>query len=178
MTLLIRTRSEPADFTSLLRAAIWSIDKDQPVNGIQTMDQAITDSLQGVAVVTTFMGSYAGLALSMAVVGVFGVMAYTVQQRIHEIGIRMALGAGRRDVLTLVTCKGIVLGAIGVGVGLVLVTPFLWLPTGLAPGMPMQHRVSIFVAAGIVLWLVACLASYLPARRAAYLDPILVLHHE
>ena len=178
MTLLIRTRSDPAEFASLLRSAIWSIDKDQPVDHIQTMEQAVTDSLAGVEVVTTFMGSFAGLALTMAMVGVFGVVGYTVQQRIHEIGIRMALGAGKKDVLKMVTIKGVILGAIGVGVGVLLVTPFLWLPTGLAPGMPFHYQVSVFLAAVAVLWLVVFVASYLPARRAAGLDPIVALHHE
>ena len=110
MTLVVRTRSAPAGFASLLRNAIWTIDKDQPVTRVQTMEQVIADYLGAGVVVTTLMGSYAGLALALAMAGVFGVVAYTVQQRTHEIGIRMALGAQGRDILRMVARKGIVLG--------------------------------------------------------------------
>ena len=178
MTLLVRTTSEPAGFAALLNNAIWSIDKDQPVNHVQTMEQVIVDSQTGGAVVTTMMGSFAGLALAMAMAGVFGVVAYTVQQRIHEIGIRMALGAHKSDVLGMVAKKGVVLGAIGAGIGLVLSAPLVWLPTGMAPSLPLKQRASIFLAAGVLMWLVAVLASYIPARRAASVDPMMALRHE
>jgi putative ABC transport system permease protein len=178
MTLLVRTTSEPAGFAALLNNAIWTIDKDQPVNHVQTMEQVIVDSKTGGAVVTTMMGSFAGLALAMAMAGVFGVVAYTVQQRIHEIGIRMALGAHRNDILRMVARKGVVLAAIGAGIGLALSAPLVWLPTGMAPSLALNRRASIFLAAGVLIWLVAVLASYIPARRAARLDPMMALRHE
>jgi putative ABC transport system permease protein len=178
MTLLVRTTSEPAGFAALLNNAIWTIDKDQPVNHVQTMEQVIVDSKTGGAVVTTMMGSFAGLALAMAMAGVFGVVAYTVQQRIHEIGIRMALGAHKNDILRMVARKGVVLAAIGAGIGLALSAPLVWLPTGMAPSLPLNRRASIFLAAGVLIWLVAVLASYIPARRAARLDPMMALRHE
>jgi putative ABC transport system permease protein len=178
MTLLVRTTSEPAGLAPLLNNAIWAIDKDQPVNHVQTMEQVIVDSQTGGAVVTTMMGSFAGLALVMAMAGVFGVVAYTVQQRIHEIGIRMALGARKNDVLRMVARKGVVLGAIGAGIGLVLSAPLVLLPTGLGPSLTLDQRASIFLAAGVLIWLVAVLASYIPARRAARLDPMMALRHE
>jgi putative ABC transport system permease protein len=88
--------------------------------------------------VTTLLGAYAGLALAMAMVGVFGVVAYTVTQRTHEIGIRMALGAQTSDVLRMVAGKGMVLGAVGVGIGLALAAPLVWLPTGGPPGYAVE----------------------------------------
>jgi putative ABC transport system permease protein len=138
----------------------------------------IGDSQTAGAVVTTMMGSFAGLALAMAMAGVFGVVAYTVQQRIHEIGIRLALGAQKNDVLRMVTRKGVVLGGIGVGIGVALSAPLVWLPTGMAPSLPVNQRASIFLAAGVLIWLVAVLASYIPARRAANVDPMMALRHE
>ena len=142
------------------------------------MEQVIADYLGAGVVVTTLMGSYAGLALALAMAGVFGVVAYTVQQRIHEIGIRMALGAQRRDILRMVARKGIVLGGMGAGSGLALAAPLVWLETGMAPGMPVDQRASVFLVAAVVIWVVALVASYIPARRAIRVDPTVVLRYE
>lgn len=178
MTLLVRTTSEPADFAPLLRRAILDVDGEQPVTRVQTMEQVVAYSRSAGVIVITLLGSFAGLALAMAMVGVFGVMAYTVAQRTHEIGIRMALGAQRSDVLRMIARKGFVLGAIGVGIGLALAAPLVLLPTGLAPGMPFDQRATVALAAGVLLWLVALLASYIPARRATTVDPTVALRCE
>lgn len=178
MTIVIRTTSAPADFAPLLRRAIWDVDSDQPVTRVQTMEQVVAYSRSAGVIVITLLGSFAGLALAMAMVGVFGVMAYTVAQRTHEIGIRMALGAQKSDVLRMIARKGFVLGAIGVGIGLALAAPLVLLPTGLAPGMPFEQRASVVVSAGVLLWLVALLASYIPARRATTVDPVVALRCE
>jgi putative ABC transport system permease protein len=114
----------------------------------------------------------------MAMVGVFGVVAYTVTQRTHEIGIRMALGAQTSDVVRMVATKGVVLGAVGVGIGLALAAPLVWLPTGGPPGMPLSERVRVVLAAGVLLWVAALLASYIPARRATRIDPTVALRYE
>ncbi len=126
------------------------------------------------------MGTFAGLALGMAVVGVFGVVAYTVAQRTNEIGIRMALGAEKSDVLRMVVNKGVVLGTVGVGIGLALAAPLMWLRPGSANEdlMPLNLRISVLVAAAFLIGLAALLASYIPARRATKVDPIVALRYE
>jgi putative ABC transport system permease protein len=178
MTLVVRTTSDPADFAPSLRRAIWDIDGDQPVTRVQTMEQVIAYGRSAGVIVLTLLGSFAGVALAMAVVGVFGLMAFTVAQRTHEIGIRMALGAPRNNVLRMVVRKGVALGAMGVGIGLALAAPLVLLPTGLAPGMPFDQRATVVLAAGVLLWLVALLASYPPARRATRIDPTVALRCE
>jgi len=163
-----------------LRGAVWGVDKDQPITHIQTMNQVIADYGAGGVTVCTMMGTFAGLALGMAVVGVFGVVAYTVSQRTNEIGIRMALGADKSDVLKMVVNKGVVLGTVGVGIGLALAAPLMWLRPGSASEdlMPLNLRISVLVAAAFLIGLAALLASYIPARRATKVDPIVALRHE
>jgi putative ABC transport system permease protein len=142
------------------------------------MEQVIADDGVAGVIVVTMLGSFAALALAMAMVAVFGVLAYTVAQRTHEIGIRIALGARRRDVLRMIAKKGLVLGTTGVGIGLTIAAPLAWLPTGIAPTMPVGQRATIVVAAGVLLLLVALLASYFPARRATRIDPTVALRCE
>jgi len=107
-------------------------------------------------------------------------MAYTVARRTHEIGIRMALGAQRKDVLRMVTRKGIVLGAFGVGIGLALGAPLMWLllPPEDQTAIPFNQHIAVFLAAAFLMGLVALLASYIPARRATKVDPIVALRYE
>ena len=180
MTVVVRTSSDPAAFAPMLRRAVWGVDKDQPITRIQTMNQVVADDRAGGVTVCTMMGTFAGLALGMAVVGVFGVVAYTVQQRTNEIGIRMALGAKKRDVLRMVVSKGVVLGTVGVGIGLALATPLMWLRPESAEEelMPFNQRIAVFLAAAFLIGLAALLASYIPARRATKVDPIVALRHE
>jgi putative ABC transport system permease protein len=179
MTLVVRTHSDPAAFAPMLRRAVWSVDKDQPITRVQTMNQVIADYGAGGAVMSTMMGTFAGLALALAMVGVFGVMAYTVAQRTYEIGIRMALGAQKSDVLRMVVRKGMVLGAFGIGIGGVLAAPLMWLE--LIPeekATPFDQRAFVLLAALFLLSVAALLASYLPARRAAKVEPMVALRWE
>ncbi len=180
MTLVVRTSSDPAAFAPMLRRAVWGVDKDQPITRVQTMNQVIAAYGAGGVTMCTMMGTFAGLALGLAVVGVFGVMAYTVAQRTNEIGIRMALGAQSKDVLRMVTRKGIVLGAFGVGIGLALAAPLMWLRPGSSEEelMPFHQRIAVFLAAAFLMGLAALLASYIPARRATKVDPIVALRYE
>ena len=181
MTLVVRTSSDPAAFAPIFRQAVWGVDQDQPITHLQTMNQVIADDGAGGVTVCTMMGTYAGLALGMAVVGVFGVVAYTVAQRTNEIGIRMAIGAKKSDVLRMVVRKGVVLGTVGVGIGLALAAPLMW---WLRPEsaeedlLPLNLRISVLVAAAFLIGLAALLASYIPARRATKVDPIVALRHE
>lgn len=180
MTLVVRTNSDPTAFAPMLRRAVWGVDKDQPISHIQTMNQVIADYGAGGVTVCTMMGTFAGLALGMAVVGVFAVVAYTVAQRTNEIGIRIALGAERRNVLRMIVGKGVVLGTVGIGIGLALAAPLMWLRPGSAEEelMPFNQRIAVFLAAAFLIGLAALLASYLPARRATKVDPIVALRHE
>jgi ABC-type lipoprotein release transport system permease subunit len=145
------------------------------------VNQVIADDEAGGVTVCTMMGTFAGLALGMAVVGVFGVVAYTVAQRTNEIGIRMAIGAKKSDVLRMVVRKGVVLGTVGGGIGLALAAPLMW---WLRPEsaqedlLPLNLRISVLVAAAFLIGLAALLASYIPARRATKVDPIVALRHE
>ncbi len=180
MTLVVRTRSDAAGFAPMLRRAVWSMDKDQPITAVQTMNQVMAQSGVGMRVGTILFGTFAGLGLALAAVGVFGVMAYTVAQRTHEIGIRMALGAQRTDVVRMVVRKGIVLGAVGVGIGLALAVPLVWMKLGMVNDdlLPFDQRAPVFLVAVFAVWLAALLASYLPARRATKVDPMVALREE
>jgi len=179
MTLVVRTRSDPAAFAPLLRRAVWDVDKDQPITRVQSMNQVIADYTLAGVTMTTLMGTFAGLALGLAVVGVFGVMAYTVAQRTHEIGIRMALGAKRSDVLRMVVRKGIVLGTVGVGIGLALGATLMWLQQASEGAvMPFDQRAPVYLATAFLISLTVLLASYIPARRATKVDPIVALRYE
>ena len=180
MTLVVRTRSDPGAFAPLLRNVVWNLNNEQPIIAVKTMNQVMADYMAVVVVVNSLMGVYAALGMSLAIVGVFAVMAYTVARRTHEIGIRMALGAQRKDVLRMVTRKGIVLGAFGVGIGLALATPLMWLwPIGTEQWYSsFNQRIAVFLAAAFLIGLAALLASYIPARRATKVDPIVALRCE
>jgi predicted permease len=180
MTLVVRTGSDPSAFAPMLRRAVWGVDKDQPIAAVQTMNQVMAQSGAGMRVVTILMGTFAGLGMALAAVGIFAVMAYAVARRTHEIGIRMALGARKSDVLRMVMKKGMVLGAVGIGSGLALAVPFVWLKLGLVNDdlLPFGQRGPVFLAAVLLIWLVALLATYIPARRATKVDPIVALRHE
>ncbi len=180
MTLVVRTKSDPGAFATMLRRAVWDVDKNQPITAVQSMNQVMAQSGAGMRVVNILMGTFATLGLALAAVGVFGVMAHTVAQRIHEIGIRMALGARTSDVLRMVVKKGMVLGAVGIGSGLALAAPLVWLKLGLVNDdlLPFDQRGPVFLLAVFLIWLAAFLASYIPARRATKVDPIVALRCE
>jgi putative ABC transport system permease protein len=180
VTLVVRTRSDPAAFAPMLRRAVWDLDKDQPIAAVQTMNQVMAQSGAGMRVANILMGTFAGLGMALASVGIFAVMAYAVERRTHEIGIRMALGARKSDVLRMVMKKGMVLGAVGIGTGLALAAPLVWLKLGLVNDdlLPFGQRGFVFLAAVLLIWLVALLATYVPARRATKVDPIVALRHE
>jgi putative ABC transport system permease protein len=179
MTLAVRTSSDPVAFAPLLRRAVWDVDKEQPITRVQSMNQVIADYETGGVTASTMMGIFAGLALGLAVVGVFGVMAYTVAQRTNEIGIRMALGAKRSDVLRMVVRKGVVLGTVGVGIGLALGALLMSLQQA-SDGvvMPFDQRAPVYLAAAFLILLTVLLATYIPARRATKGDPIVALRYE
>jgi putative ABC transport system permease protein len=177
MSLVVRTGVDPAALTSAIRRAVFEVDPEQPVSNIKTMDDVVSDSLLPQWLSMYLIGSFAGLALLLATVGIYGLTAYTVAQRTHEFGLRMALGARRSDVMRMVLFRGLLLGAAGVAIGLPLAFAVSGVLRGLLYGISPSDPV-VFVAVPLVLVLATTGASLVPARRATKVDPIAALHYE
>jgi putative ABC transport system permease protein len=170
-TLLVRTSGDPVSLAGPLRRVVSSYDRDLPVSDVQTLQTIVDQSLSPARFGMILIALFAGLALVLASVGVYGVISYSVAQRTHEIGIRMAIGADRADVLRMVLWQSLALALIGVGVGLACaagLTPFLASQLfGVSATDP-----AIFAAVAGLLTLVALVASWVPARRATGVDPL------
>ena len=177
MVLAVRTRVTPAALASAIRNAVMAVDKDQPLFQVQTMEQVVEESVAGRRFQMSMLAVFAAFALALAAMGVYGLMSYSASQRRHEIGIRMALGARRAEVLRLVVRQGMLLAMTGVvlgAVGALLVTRFL---SSLVYGVGVSDPVT-FVSAAVLLSGVAALASLIPAWRAAKTDPKVALRYE
>jgi putative ABC transport system permease protein len=177
MNLIIRTSADPLNLTAAVRREVQALDPNQPVYNVSTMERTIEQSLDTQRLSMTLLAILASLALILAAVGIYGVMSYTVSQRTHEIGIRLAIGAQPRDVFRLVLGQGMTLTLIGVVVGLMgafgltrLMTRMLF---GVEPTDP-----TTFAAIAILLIGVALVACYLPGRRATRVDPLVALRYE
>jgi putative ABC transport system permease protein len=177
MNLVVRTTSDPASMAPAIRGQVLSVDKDQPVSDIMTMDQRVAKSVAAKRFVMFLLGAFSILALALAAVGIYGVMSYLVTQRTQEIGVRMALGAQRLDVLTLVIKKGMGLAIIGTAIGLVASLALTRLMRSLLFEVTPTDWFT-FVIASTVLLIAALLASYIPARRATKVDPLTALRYE
>ncbi len=173
----VRTESDPAGFAAAVRDAVWSVDKDQPVFKVLTMNQLASESITLRRVTMLLIGALAVLAIILAAIGVFGVMTYAVTRRTREIGIRIALGARRDDVVRLVLRDGVALTLAGLGLGLAgafALTRFLaGLLYEIGPTDPLT-----FAAVVSILAAVSLLASYIPAHRATKVDPMVALRCE
>jgi len=176
MTLTVRTAGDPAPMAPLVEGAIHALDKDQPVSDVKTMDQWIAKSLAQTRFSSLLLTVFAGLALLLAAIGIYGVMSYAVSQRTPEIGIRLALGAERRDILQMIVGNGIRLAAIGLTIGVLLAAVLSRTLTSLlfetAATDPLTFAIVV-----LVLGTVAVVASYLPARRAAKIAPVEALRY-
>jgi len=173
----VRTRVEPAALAGAIRHAVMAVDKDQPLFHIQTMQQVVSDSVAGRRFQMVLLALFASVALMLAAVGIYGLMSYSVSQRTHEIGIRMALGAKREGVLRLVLRQALLLAAAGVALGIggaLTLTRFL---SSLLFGVSSKDPLT-FVAVSLLLAGVATSASFIPAWRAARVDPMVALRHE
>jgi putative ABC transport system permease protein len=177
MTLVVQSKADAATLAPLLRQAIWSVDRDQPVGAIHTMIQVVEDAGMGDRFMGSLMGTFAGLALLLAGVGIFGVIAYNVSQRTREVGIRVALGAGKREVLRLVAGQSALLTGLGVGLGMLGAFPLPNLLGSMFNGLPFDTRPILIIVPTLVA-LVALVASYVPARRAMRVDPMTALRYE
>jgi putative ABC transport system permease protein len=177
MSLVVRSASDPSQLAGSIRAMALSLDPDQPISDARTMDAWMADSLAQARFNTLLLGIFSGAALLLAVVGIYGVMAYSVTQRAHEMGIRMAVGAEPRDIFRLVVGQGMRLVLAGAALGLVaslMLTRLLAsLLFGTAPTDPLT-----FAAVVLLLMGVALAACYIPARRAMRVDPVVPLRYE
>jgi predicted permease len=177
MSFVVRTGSNPESLVQPVSKAIYSIDKEQALTDIQTMEQVLTKSLSDRRFNMTLLLAFAGVALMLATVGVYGVMNYTVTLRRRELGIRMALGAERRDVLRLVLRQGLTLTLIGVAAGLISAYALTRLMACLLYGVTATDYIT-FVSVSAVLIAVGLAASYVPARRATKVNPTIALRSE
>ena len=177
LTLSVRTVGDPASLTSAVKEQIWALDKDLPAYDVRTLQEVVEENLGQRRFDSFLMAIFGGLALILASVGIYGVLASTVEQRTQELGIRMALGAREGDVLRLVITGGLKLVLIGMSLGLVVGFALTrWLATLLFGVSPANPLVYLAVAVGMIL--IALLACYLPARSAVKVDPILALRSE
>jgi putative ABC transport system permease protein len=174
MGLVIRTAGDPAAFATTLRREVQALDKDQPIYNVRTMDDVVANSLGTRRVSMQLFAVFACAALLLAALGIYGVMAYSVTQRTQEIGIRMALGAQRSDVLRLVVRQGMSLTLVGIIVGLAGAFGLTRLLANLLFGVGATDPTT-FLWIPFLLAAVSFLACYIPARRAAKLNPLTAL---
>jgi predicted permease len=173
----LRTVNDPSQVANAMRTEVAAIDPDQPVSSLMTMDQRISDSIAPRRFNMFILGLFAALALILAAIGIYGIMAFTVIQRTHEIGLRMALGASTGDVVKLILRSGLKLALIGIALGLLasfaaarVLSSLLFEVSATDP--------AIFVIDALLLAVAALLASYIPARRAMKVDPLIALRYE
>lgn len=177
MVLVAKTKVEPAAMAAPIRQQVWALDKDQPVFDVHTMREVRAISLALYSFSSIMLSIFAGVALLLAAIGIYGVMSYAVTQRTQEIGIRMALGARVVDVLKLVVRNGMSLALIGVAVGLAGAYGLTRLLASLLVGVAPTDLVT-FSTVTFGLLLIALLACYIPARRATKVDPMIALRYE
>jgi putative ABC transport system permease protein len=176
-TVVVRTTVEPMSLAEPVRQAVWMVDGDQPMWKVRTLESLIERSVADKRFLMVLMGVFAALALALTVIGLYGVMSYAVSQRTQEIGVRMALGAGARNILRMVLRQGMTLVSIGVAFGLAA----SWLLTRLMANLLFGVSATDPLTLGsipLLLAVVALLACRIPARRATKVDPIVALRTE
>ena len=177
LVLVARTGDDAMSLAGTLHTVIASVNHDVPVQFVRTMDDVLSASIAEPRVYSLLLGIFAGLALALAAIGLYGVISYGVTQRTHEMGIRMALGAARGDVLRLILRQGLTLAIIGVAIGLAGTLAVSQLLTHLVRSVQPRDPLTL-VAVSALLMGVALAASYLPANRATRVDPVTALRHE
>ncbi|HZF38753.1 MAG TPA: FtsX-like permease family protein, partial [Blastocatellia bacterium] len=177
MTFVIRTAAEPRSFVAGMRSELQAVDRELPLHNVATMEQVIAKSVADPRFYTLLLGSFSALALILAAAGIYSVISYSVTQRTHEIGVRLALGAQPGAILRLVVRQGMTLTLAGLAVGLAgafaltrVLSDFLYQVSVTDPGA--------FALLSLLLAAVALLACWIPARRAAKVDPLVALRSE
>jgi putative ABC transport system permease protein len=177
MTLVLRTSVEPVSLVSAVRKQVSDLDKNLPVYGVQTMDDLFSAEVASQRFNAGALAGFAGLAVLLAGVGIYGVMAYAVSQRTREMGVRMALGAGQGNVLRMILNQGLRLAVIGVGLGFAASFLLTRLMSGLLFGVKPTDPETFVLVTGALL-VVALAACWIPARRATRVDPVIALRYE
>ncbi|HEY6306811.1 MAG TPA: ABC transporter permease [Candidatus Angelobacter sp.] len=177
VAVVLRTQGDPAAIMGPLRRAVYEIDPREVIYAVQTMDAVVAGSFAARRLTMILLGTFAALALVLSCVGIYGVISYMIGQRTQEIGVRMALGAQRRDVMRLVLGQGAKMALMGVAIGIAAALALTRLMANQLFGVT-AHDPLTFVAVAMLLTLVALLACYLPARRAVNVDPMIALRHE
>jgi putative ABC transport system permease protein len=177
MTLVVRSGSDAGTIATAIRAVVGDLDPDLPVYGVRSMDDRLADAMARTRFAAVSLGAFAVLALVLACIGVYGVMTYVTGQRIQEFGVRMALGAGRGDVVRMVVRQGALLVAIALAIGLVGAIAVTRLLSGLVFDVGTTDPLT-FAAMSLVLASVALAACYVPALRAARVDPVTAMRQE
>src|SRR4030095_6210611 len=179
-TVEIRTQGDPTTYVAAIREAVREVDNNLPINDVKTQIDQASETLSMERFFTKLLSLFGVLAQSLAAVGLYGVMAYSVSQRTHEIGVRMALGATRRTVLQMILRQGMLLTVVGIIVGLAgayALTGYLESLTSMLFGVKPRDPVTFTVIA-ILLAVIALLACFIPARRATKVDPLVALRYE
>ena len=177
MSLAVRTKTDPTSLVGAIRHEVQELDGEQPIDAVATMEELLSTSLSQARFSTLLLAIFAGVALVLAAVGIYGVMAYTVAQRTHEIGIRMALGAQSSNVLSLIMKQGLLLAFAGTAIGLAAALGLTRVMTSLlyevSPTDPVTFATDALVLTGVCL-----MACFIPARRAMKVDPLVALRYE
>ncbi|HEX8421865.1 MAG TPA: FtsX-like permease family protein, partial [Pyrinomonadaceae bacterium] len=177
MTMVVRTAGDPMNLIPFVRSELTRLDKDQPLYNVRTMEQVMSESTSRRRFNMMLIAVFAFLGLVLAAVGIYGVISYSVTQRTHEIGIRMALGAEARDILKMIVRQGMGMVILGVGIGLVGAFGLTRVMSSLLFGVSPTDLVT-FAGVPLILATVALLACYIPARRATRVDPMIALRFE
>jgi predicted permease len=174
MNLLVRTAGDPHGYVAAIRRSVLAIDKDQPVTKVMSMEEVLAEGARQPRFVTTLLGGLAAIALVLAIVGIYGAVAYSVSQRTQEMGIRTALGAERRDILRLVLRQGLTPACMGIALGVAASLALTRLMTNMLYHVSTTDPAA-FAGGAALFAIVSLLASYLPALRATRVDPMVAL---
>jgi len=175
--IVVRTKGDPTSLAGAVRRVIAAADPEQPIAAVRTMDEILDRTVEDRAQQMTLLGAFAALALLLASIGLYGVLAYAVTQRSREIGLRMALGATARSVVGMVVGRGLLLTATGLAIGLALAAAGTRSMKTMLYGVDAMDPAT-FAAVASLLCVIAALACWIPARRASRVDPIVVLREE
>jgi putative ABC transport system permease protein len=174
---VVKTEGDPAGFVSSIRAAVRSVDKDQPIYDVKTLEERIGTSVGHERFIALLLASFSAVALLLAAIGLYGVLSYSVSQRTHEMGVRLAFGAEANDILRRVMRDGLKLIGAGLAIGVAGAAALTGFVEGLLFGVsPLDPRIHVIVV--LVLTIVAMAACWIPARRAARVDPIVALRYQ